>query len=143
MSAIELRPCTLAQAKAFVAEHHRHCAPARWGRFAIAALSDDCLVGVAVVGNPVARGLADGLTAEVTRLCVSAEAPRNTCSRLYGACWRAWRAMGGRRLVTYTLVTETGAAVRGAGFKLVAQVRPSQWSTPSRPRSSHPVYSLA
>lgn len=97
---------------------------------------------MAITGNPVARGLMDGVTAEVTRLCVLDDAPRNTCSRLYGACWRAWRAMGGQRLITYTLNEENGAAVRGAGFRVVAQVRPRPWNHAGRTRDVHPVHAL-
>jgi hypothetical protein len=81
------------------------------------------VVGVAIVGNPLSATLMDGWTAEVLRVCVSDEAPRNACSMLYGACWRAWKAMGGSKLVTYTLRTESGASLRAAGFVLAAEVR--------------------
>ena len=58
------------------------------------------LVGVAIVGRPVARMLDDGLTSEVTRVCVVSHAPKNSCSFLYGRCWRIWQQMGGKRMVT-------------------------------------------
>jgi hypothetical protein len=51
--------------------------------------------------------------------------------------------MGGRKLVTYTLTTESGAAVRGAGFRVVAQVRPQPWNHAKRQRAEHPVHKLA
>ena len=65
---LQLRPITRAEADAFIREHHRHHgAPvgALWRQ----AVHDDAgrLVGVAVVGRPVARALDDGLTVEVTR----------------------------------------------------------------------------
>lgn len=137
-----IRPCTIQQAKDFVRTHHRHSDPPVLGRFAIALLLDDDVVGVAIVGRPVARGLDDGITAEITRLCVNERAPRNSCSRLARACWRAWSAMGGQRMITYTLVSEGGASLRGAGFRLVGVTKPQQWDTPSRRRVQKPLYQL-
>lgn len=32
--------------------------------------------------------------------------------------------MGGKRLITYTLTTESGASLRGAGWKIVGQTKP-------------------
>ncbi|GLI00644.1 XF1762 family protein [Phytohabitans aurantiacus] len=58
------------------------------------------LVGVAIVGRPVARHLDDGLTLEVTR--VATDGHRNACSLLYAAAWHAAKALGYRRLITYT-----------------------------------------
>lgn len=43
---------------------------------------------------------------------------------LYAACWRAWRAMGGKKLITYTLKSESGSSLRGAGWKIVGQTKP-------------------
>lgn len=123
-------PMTIAEANAYVAAHHRHNKPVQGARFAIGArLHDGLLVGVAIVGRPVARRLQDGVTAEVLRVCTDGEVRRlpnghtvPVCSRLYSACWRAWQAMGGQRLVTYTLDTESGSSLRGAGWRVVGQV---------------------
>lgn len=122
---LELRPTTLKKANDFVQLHHRHNGrTARdGGKWAVSVTSDGKLVGVAIVGNPLSATLMDGFTAEVLRVCVSPDAPKNACSMLYGACWRAWKAMGGRKLVTYTLRTESGASLRAAGFVLAAPVR--------------------
>jgi len=122
---LELVPITLREANDFVENFHRHNGrTARdGGKFAIGAGTEDGLAGVAIVGLPLARMLADGFTAEVLRLCVKPEQPKNVCSMLYSACWRAWRAMGGRRLITYTLQTESGASLRGAGWKIVGEVK--------------------
>ncbi len=93
---------------AFIEQHHRHHGRPAGHCFAIGAARDGTMVvGVAMVGRPVSRMLQDGWTAEVTRLCVL-EGERNACSLLYGACWRAARAIGYRRLVTYTLPEEGG-----------------------------------
>ena len=64
----------------------------------------------------------DGVTAEVTRCCVLNDAPKGSCSFLYACCWRAWRAMGGQRMITYTLQSESGASLRGAGWKVLHEV---------------------
>lgn len=123
-------PMTREEANAFVANFHRHNKPVVGSLFQVGASDGDELVGVAIVGRPIARCSQDGTTAEILRCCVVDSAPKGTCSFLYGACWRAARALGWRRLVTYTLVTEGGASLRGAGFKLVAELPardPKHW----------------
>jgi hypothetical protein len=123
---------TIAEANEYVGAHHRHNKPVLSHRFSIGASDGNELVGVAIVGRPVARMMQDGLTAEVTRLCVAETAPKNAPSFLYACCWRAWRAMGGRRLITYTLQSEGGASLRGAGFKVIAELAardPENWQS--------------
>ena len=135
---LEIVPCTLSEASAFVGLHHRHHKPPQGGLFAVAVASEALVVGVAIVGRPVARGLQDGWTAEVTRLAT--DGTKNACSALYGACWRAARALGWRRLITYTLDTEPGTSLRAAGWSEVGRVRGRSWHTPSRPRvDKHPT----
>lgn len=120
-------PMTLRVANNFVAEFHRHSSRTSrdGGKFAIGASTGDGLSGVAIVGRPIARLMDDGFTAEVLRTCTLESSPKGTCSFLYGACWRAWREMGGRRLITYTLQSESGSSLRGAGWKIVAECKPS------------------
>lgn len=125
-------PINFADAAAFVTMRHRHHAAPQGCKFAIGASAGGRLVGVAIVGRPVARGHDDGLTAEVTRLCT--DGTRNACSLLYGAAWRAARAMGYRRLITYTLPEEGGASLRGAGWRMVGARGGGNWNTPARPR---------
>ena len=94
--------------------------------------------GVAIVEPPRARHLNDGWTAEVTRVCTDG-AP-NACSMLYGACWRAVKALGYTKLITYTLAEEGGASLRGAGWKVVAESKGGPWSRKARPRVDlHPL----
>ena len=130
-------PCTITRARAFVAEHHRHLAPPISGLFAVGVARGEELVGVAIVGRPVARELQDGRTAEVTRVCTAGE--RNACSMLLSACRRGAHALGYRRLVTYTLTSEPCTSLRAAGWREVASVRGRSWSCPSRPRSAGPA----
>ena len=114
-------PMSLAEANEFVANFHRHNKPVQGAKFSIGASDGQRLIGVAIVGRPVARRLDDGITSEVTRCCVLDDAPKGACSFLYSRSWRAWQAMGGQRLVTYTLQSESGSSLRGAGWKVVGQ----------------------
>jgi len=131
---LDLTPITLREANAFVEQHHRHHGPARGCIVCVAVADPSCadVVGVAIVSRPVARGLDDGWTAEVVRCCT--DGTRNACSMLYAAAWRAVRALGYRKLVTYTLASEPGASLRAAGLRVVGEVRGRSWSCESRPR---------
>ncbi len=119
-------PVTLAEANAFVAAHHRHHGPVVGHKFAIGCMADGELVGVAIVGRPVSRYLDNGLTAEVTRLCT--DGTRNACSILYAASARAARAMGFRKIITYTLDTESGTSLRAAGWHCEGPAGGKQWT---------------
>jgi len=137
-------PITLREAHAFVTRHHRHHGSDRGGKFAIGAARAGSIVAVAVVGRPKARLAQDGFTAEVTRLCsvdVAAGAHASgACSMLYAACWRAARAMGFRRLITYTLPSDPGTSLRAAGWKLIGEAGGGSWSRKDRPRvDEHPT----
>ena len=138
---LRLVPVTFAEAKAFVAMWHRHNQPPVGHKFSIGVADDDRLVGVAMVGRPVSRHLDDGLTLEVNRTCV--DGTRNANSMLYAAAWRAAQALGYGRLVTYTQGDESGASLRGAGWRVVGEraVRKG-WSVPSRPRDDSDYRSM-
>jgi hypothetical protein len=137
---LTITPISFAEACAFVERHHRHHRPPVGHLFSIAVADDEATVrGVAIIGRPVARHLQDGTTVEVTRSATDGTEHANSC--LYGAAWRAAKAMGYRRLITYTQDGESGASLRAAGYRVVAQ-RPARkgWDTPSRPRvDTHPV----
>lgn len=135
---LTLCPLPLDEANAFVTQHHRHSNPVRGHKFSIGVLERDQVVGVAIVGRPVARGLDDGETLEALRVCT--DGTRNACSFLYSAAWRATRALGYGKLVTYTLATEGGASLRAAGWRVVGEVSKRSWDTPTRPRvDKHPL----
>ena len=124
---MKLHPTSLRAANDFVAIHHRHNGRTvrNGGKFAISVVDDaGVIIGVSIVGNPLSATYMDGLTAEVLRVCTAINAPKNICSMLYGACWRAWKAMGGDRLITYTLQKEAGVSVAAAGWVIVGTTRP-------------------
>lgn len=110
-------PMTLAEANDFVRSFHRHNKPVTGHLFSVGASDGEKLVGVAIASRPIARRLDDGYTVEVVRCCVVDGAPKGTPSFLYASCWRAAQALGYRRAVTYTLTSEGGASLRGAGWK--------------------------
>jgi hypothetical protein len=138
VSALSLCPMTLDEANAFVAQHHRHHGEVVSHKFSLGAALGDVIVGVAIVGRPVARARDDGLTLEVTRLCT--DGTRNACSFLYGACARAAFALGYKRIGTYILASENGASINAAGWRLIGKTKGGSWSCPSRPRvDTHPL----
>jgi hypothetical protein len=131
---LRIVPVRFADARGFVQMWHRHHAPPVGCKFCLGvADGSDVLRGVAIVGRPVARMFDDGLTLEVTRTATDGTANAN--SMLYGAAWRGAKALGYRRLVTYTQQGESGASLRAAGWRVIAE-RPARpgWSVPSRPR---------
>lgn len=113
--ALEIRPITLKDANAYVAAQHRHNRPTTGHKWSVAVYDGERLCGVAIAGRPIARKQDDGLTIEIRRVCT--DGTRNACSMLYGACVRAARAMGYKRVVTYTLVSEPGASLKASGFQ--------------------------
>lgn len=132
-------PISFAEANAFVAQHHR---PVAGCKFCVATAysgtGEPRIAGVALVGRPVARSLDDGFTLEVNRLCTDGH--KNACSMLYAATWRAARALGYRKLITYTLPEEGGSSLRAAGWRLIGAAGGGTWHCPSRPRvDAHPT----
>ena len=129
---LTIRPISLRDANAYVAANHRHNMPTNGHKYSIACYDGDRLCGVAIAGRPVARKLDDGLTVEIMRVCT--DGTRNACSILYGACSRCAKEMGYKRVITYTLVSESGASLRAAGFKQTCIGGGTSWNVPSRPR---------
>ena len=119
---LRIKPTTFRAACAFVAEHHRHNKPPRGHKFSVSIWQDDTQVGVAMAGRPIARAFDDGLTLEVNRTCT--DGTSNANSMLYGAVSRAAKAMGYRRLITYTQAGESGSSLKAAGFLKVKDLAP-------------------
>ena len=129
---LELTPITWAEANEFVAQHHRHHKPTAGHKFSIAISSAGEVRGVAIVGRPVSRHEDDGWTLEVNRCCT--DGVKNGCSMLYAAAWRAAKALGYKRLITYTLPHEGGASLRAVNWRLLGEAGGGNWNCESRPR---------
>lgn len=170
MNRLVIVPIDFAEANAFIEAHHRHHRPVPGTKFHIAVarsvkgeyLGSKCdvhgtitdpacfhcepaygeeksvICGVAMVGRPVARMLDDGWTLEVNRTCT--DGTKNVNSMLYGASWRATKALGYRRLITYILAQESGVSLTAAGWKCIGKAGGGNWSRASRPRvDKHPL----
>jgi hypothetical protein len=120
---------TLKQANQAILDWHRHHKPVLAARLAVGAYVAAELQGVAVVENPRAAPLNDGKTWEVTRLSVREDAEKNVASRLLGACWRASKALGIERLVSYTRADESGHSYLASGWTRAATVKGREWNT--------------
>lgn len=134
-AALRIVPVSFKDACEFVAAWHRHHQPTKFHIFSLGvADGHGVLRGVAVVMRPVARHFDNGQTLEVARSATDGTPHVN--SMLYGACWRAAKALGYRRLITYTQEGESGSSLRAAGWRVIAE-RPPQpgWDRPSRPRT--------
>lgn len=132
MNVLELCPISLKEANLFVAENHRHHKPVVGHKFSIGCTNGEKIVGVAIVGRPVSRYLDDGKTLEVNRLCT--DGTRNACSILYAAAWRAAKAMGYKRMVTYILESEDGASLRAAGWRCTGKAGGLRWTGKRKPK---------
>jgi len=132
---LERVPLSQREARAFVVQHHRHNDATQGDVFRVGLERDGELVAVAQAGRPVAPGLQDGRSLEITRVCVGVEDLKNACSMMYGALARAAEALGYRTLWTYTLESESGVSPRAAGFVLDGVIDERSWAEESgRPR---------
>lgn len=128
--AMEVRPMTFKAACEFVKRLHRHNKPPVGHKFSIGLFDSEQLVGVGMASRPVARHFDDGRTLEVSRTCT--DGTKNANSMLYGALWRAGKAMGYRRMITYTQADECGSSLKAAGFIKVKDLEPrGSWAQSS------------
>lgn len=135
---LRIVPVTFKQACQFVQDLHRHHKEPRGHKFSFGVSDGQSVVGVAIVGRPVARMSDDGNTLEVTRVCT--DGTRNACSKLYGAARRVTFELGYTRLITYTLEEEGGASLRAAGWERIGEAGGGSWSRENRPRTdAHPL----
>ena len=134
----EIREIQQRVAKDFVNEHHAHNrAPAGW-KFGAGIWNGGQLIGVVMVGRPVARKIDAKTTVEVNRLCIRRDVPSelvwNACSLAYGWAAREARARGFGKIITYTLEIESGTALRAVGWAREAVTQGGSWNRPSRER---------
>src|SRR5689334_22377951 len=124
---------TVREAKRRVKQWHRKLEDIQGGMFAAGVAVGGELRGVAVAGNPARVWQGTGRLV-ISRVAVQEETP-NACSRLYAALARAAEALGWREVWTYTLPSEPGSSLRGAGFEQVGLTdENANHSRSSRPR---------
>jgi hypothetical protein len=140
---LEIVPVSFRDACEFVAAHHRHHRPPVGHKFSVGVAHEGLLVGVAIVGRPVSRVIqAGGDTLEVLRSAT--DGTSNANSALYGASWRAAKALGYSRLITYTQEGESGSSLRAAGYTVIGSRPPRKgWDSPSRPREARGTDNVA
>jgi len=129
---LRIVPLSFRQAATYVKLFHRHNNPPTGHKFSIGVTNGRVLCGVAQCGRPIARAFDDGLTIEINRTCTDGTANANSC--LYGASLRAAKALGYRRVITYTQVDESGASLRAVGFvRVKALPARKSWADSSGP----------
>jgi len=127
---LKLRAIKFKDACEFVAKHHRHVPPSRVWKFGTSVVLGDEVVGVVMVGPPIAPRFNDGLTLEVLRCC--SDGTPHVPSMLLATAWKAARALGYYRMITYTREHESGASLRATGFTEVKSSPIDSW--PKAPR---------
>lgn len=132
-------PIGFRTARGFVAMHHAHCGPPVVARFSAGVWNGWSLLGVATLGNPVARALCGRGTIELNRLCVRRDTPAalrwNAASMLLGWCAKEAASRGFREIVSYVLATEPATSLIAAGWEAQTKVRARGWHSQIRPRS--------
>ena len=122
MGTLTICPVSLKVAREFIAQHHRHNSPPRTPQHLVGVKDDTGkLVGVATTANPVSRHQDDGWTLEVKRCCT--DGTPNAVSKLYGACRRMAKALGYRRMLTYTLESEPGTSLVASGWTFAGMTK--------------------
>ena len=135
---LKAKPVTMKEANEFVKQWHRHHKPTVGHRFSVGATLDGKLVGVAIVGRPVARKTNQYYVAEVTRLCT--DGTPNACSFLYAKAASGARVLGYWHIQTFILEQEPGITLRAASWTLLGDSPGRSWSVPSRCRDDqHPL----
>lgn len=130
---LRIEPAELKEANEFVTRLHRHHKKATGHRWSTRVSTlDGTVVGVAIVGRPVARMTDQRRIVEAVRVCT--DGTPNACSALYGAVCRQQRSHGYEKAQTFVLESEPGTSLRAAGWKPVAFSDGGSWSRQTRLR---------
>ena len=130
-------PLELTEANRAVEAWHRHHVPVVGHRFSLGCVDENgVLRGAAIVGRPVAR-MAGAPRDVVEVVRVATDGTYNACSILLGAAARASKALGFRRIQTYTLPEEGGASLRAVGWRNEGGAGGGSWSRTGRARTDH------
>ena len=115
---LHLRPWTVKRSTAiqFNADTHRRLPRIQGAMWCVSVRNGVEIVGIALVGHPSQEQTTDEYDhLRVLRVAVK-EGHKNACSMLYGACWRAARAMWVTSMDTFTHLDEPGISLRAAGW---------------------------
>lgn len=126
MNKRQIRPITLKTANDFVNKYHRHHNGTIGCKFAIGLFEDDKIIGAAICGRPVSRYLDYGEICEINRVCTLGD--ENACSMLYGACSRIAKNMGYKKIITYTLKSESGITLKASNFSCDGVAGGTHWT---------------
>jgi len=133
-------PIELKDANRFIAQFHRHNKPVVRAKFQLGLMDGgEELIGVGIVGRPIARMLSDGKTVEVLRTCIKEGYP-NACSMMYARLKRISQLLGYEKVITYTLQKESQSSLKALGSSIVAEVKPQNWDRKDRRRTPQKVY---
>jgi len=138
---LEVRPISFRDAARFVARHHTHCGPPVMHRFSLGVWNGRwSLMGVAIVGNPVAQALMGRNLVEANRVCVRRDTEPmlrdGCCSKLYAAAAQAAEKAGFSKIISYVRADESGVSLRAANWTREADVPARGWHSTRRPRSN-------
>ena len=139
MKHYKFAPIELKDANRFIAQFHRHNKPVVRAKFQIGLMKDEELIGVGIVGRPIARMLSNGKTVEVLRTCIKENYP-NACSMMYARLKRISQLLGYEKVITYTLQKESQSSLKALGASIVAEVKPQDWDRIDRRRTPQKVY---
>lgn len=126
----------------FIADVHRHHDPPVGDRFRLGAFANvnnvETLIGVVVVGRPVARETQKRHPTWVEVLRVATLAGASSLnSQLYAAAWKEAQKRGFDKIFTFILEDEPGTSLIAAGWEKEAETQGGDWGRPSRPREGH------
>ena len=137
---LRLVPVSFSAARAFIGRHHRHCGPPHAWRFGAGVMNGSALMGVVIVGNPVAPAFNGRGIVEVNRLCVRDDLDPmlrwNCCSKLYAHAAAEAERRGFNRIITYTRADEDGASLRASGWTSEGAAGGQGWHSARRARSN-------
>ena len=94
------------------------------------------IVGVVLVGWPSQEQTSDEMDMLRVLRCAVKEGHPNACSMLYGAAWRAARAMGVTSMDTHTHEDEAGVSLKAAGWVYGGMTAGGEHDRKGRPRKA-------
>ncbi len=132
-------PLELKEANEFILKYHRHNKSVIGHRFSIGLLKDGILIGVGIVGRPVARMLDKKGTLEILRVCII-EGNQNANSIMYSRIKKISLLLGYTKIITYTLQSESQSSLKAIKAQIIAETKPQSWNRINRPRNDQEIY---